>query len=112
MKTRAGLTVDRITQAAAALADEVGFEAVTLSALARSFGVKDASLYSHVKNLQDVRASARHRHVLAQDRRGGALGAPAVAPHQGFPGPVTGGATGRDAPCRAGPAARHSPHFM
>ncbi|MBU6533249.1 TetR/AcrR family transcriptional regulator [Streptomyces sp. NPDC057245] len=55
MKTRPGLTVDKIAQAAAALADEVGFEGVTLSALARSFGVKDASLYSHVKNIQDVR---------------------------------------------------------
>jgi AcrR family transcriptional regulator len=41
--------------AAAHLADEVGFENVSLSALARGFGVKDASLYSHVKNLQDLR---------------------------------------------------------
>lgn len=52
---RAGLTVDRITVAAAELADEVGFEKVSLSALARQFGVKDASLYSHVRNLQDLR---------------------------------------------------------
>ena len=52
---RAGLTPDRIVVAAADLADEVGFENVTLSALARHFGVKDASLYSHVKNLQDLR---------------------------------------------------------
>jgi AcrR family transcriptional regulator len=52
---RAGLTVDRVVEAAADLADEVGFEKVTLSALARHFGVKDASLYSHVKNLQDLR---------------------------------------------------------
>ncbi|WP_326575506.1 WHG domain-containing protein [Streptomyces sp. NBC_00487] len=52
---RAGLTVDRVVEAAADLADEVGFERVTLSALARHFGVKDASLYSHVKNLQDLR---------------------------------------------------------
>jgi AcrR family transcriptional regulator len=52
---RAGLTPDRLVAAAADLADEVGFENVTLSALARRFGVKDASLYSHVKNLQDLR---------------------------------------------------------
>jgi AcrR family transcriptional regulator len=52
---RAGLTPDRIVAAAADLADEVGFENVSLSALARGFGVKDASLYSHVKNLQDLR---------------------------------------------------------
>jgi AcrR family transcriptional regulator len=52
---RAGLTPDRITAAAADLADEVGFDHVSLSALARHFGVKDASLYSHVRNLQDLR---------------------------------------------------------
>lgn len=52
---RAGITADRLTAAAADLADEVGFENVTLSALARRFGVKDASLYSHVKNLQELR---------------------------------------------------------
>ncbi|MGY6021201.1 TetR/AcrR family transcriptional regulator [Streptomyces spinosirectus] len=52
---RAGLTPDRIVATAADLADEVGFENVSLSALARHFGVKDASLYSHVRNLQDLR---------------------------------------------------------
>ncbi|GAA2497107.1 TetR/AcrR family transcriptional regulator [Streptomyces longisporus] len=52
---RAGLTPARIVAAAADLADEVGFENVTLSALARHFGVKDASLYSHVRNLDDLR---------------------------------------------------------
>ncbi|WP_404962149.1 TetR/AcrR family transcriptional regulator [Streptomyces sp. 147326] len=56
MAARVGLTADRVTRAAAALADEVGFDHVTVSALARSFGVKDASLYSHVKNVQDLRA--------------------------------------------------------
>ncbi|MET8243949.1 TetR-like C-terminal domain-containing protein [Streptomyces sp. NPDC005202] len=52
---RAGLTTDRVVAAAAALADEAGFENVTISALARHFGVRDASLYSHVRNLQDLR---------------------------------------------------------
>ncbi|MEU1401056.1 TetR-like C-terminal domain-containing protein [Streptomyces sp. NPDC005728] len=52
---RAGLTVDRLVAAAADLADEAGFENVSLSALARRFGVKDASLYSHVRNLNDLR---------------------------------------------------------
>ncbi|MFD9124861.1 TetR/AcrR family transcriptional regulator [Kitasatospora sp. NPDC059571] len=52
---RAGLTAERVVLAAAELADEVGFENVTVSALARGFGVKDASLYSHVRNLQDLR---------------------------------------------------------
>jgi AcrR family transcriptional regulator len=53
---RVGLTADRLVEAAADLADEVGFENVTVSALARQFGVKDASLYSHVRNVQDLRA--------------------------------------------------------
>ncbi|MCX4765767.1 WHG domain-containing protein [Streptomyces sp. NBC_01275] len=52
---RAGLSTDRLVEAAAELADEAGFDGVTLSALARRFGVKDASLYSHVRNLQDLR---------------------------------------------------------
>ncbi|GAB2716458.1 TetR/AcrR family transcriptional regulator [Streptomyces bullii] len=52
---RAGLTSDRIVVAAADLADAIGFENVTVSALARHFGVRDASLYSHIRNLQDLR---------------------------------------------------------
>lgn len=55
MAPRAGLTADRLTEAAADLADEIGFENVTLAALAKHFGVKDASLYSHVRSLQDLR---------------------------------------------------------
>ncbi|MFD8249150.1 TetR/AcrR family transcriptional regulator [Nocardia sp. NPDC059691] len=56
MMARAGLTADRITRAAADLADEIGLENVTMSAVAKKFGVQDASLYSHVKNLRDLRA--------------------------------------------------------
>ncbi|MFF6994442.1 TetR/AcrR family transcriptional regulator [Streptomyces sp. NPDC008313] len=52
---RVGLTADRLVLAAADLADEVGFENVTVSALARRFGVKDASLYSHVRSLRELR---------------------------------------------------------
>ncbi|CAL9340516.1 TetR/AcrR family transcriptional regulator [Streptomyces sp. Tu 3180] len=52
---RAGLTAERLTRAGADLADEVGFEQVTVSELARRFDVKVASLYSHVKNSQDLR---------------------------------------------------------
>jgi AcrR family transcriptional regulator len=53
---RAGLTVQRLTVAAADLADEVGFESVTLSALARRFDVKVASLYSHLTSSADLRS--------------------------------------------------------
>ncbi|MFE7929034.1 TetR/AcrR family transcriptional regulator [Streptomyces sp. NPDC057456] len=52
---RVGLTTDRLVEAAAELADEVGFDKVSISALARRFGVKDASLYSHVRNLRELR---------------------------------------------------------
>jgi AcrR family transcriptional regulator len=52
---RAGLTADRLTLAGAELADEVGFDQVTVSALARRFDVKVASLYSHVKSSQDLK---------------------------------------------------------
>ncbi|SDW69274.1 WHG domain-containing protein [Amycolatopsis xylanica] len=71
---RAGLTAQRLTEAAAELADEVGFENVTVSALARRFGVKDASLYSHVRNARDlrVRTSALALAELA-DRAAAAL---------------------------------------
>ncbi|GAA3713258.1 TetR-like C-terminal domain-containing protein [Nonomuraea antimicrobica] len=52
---RAGVTPERLTLAAAELADEIGFQNVTASALARRFGVKPAALYAHVKDLQDLR---------------------------------------------------------
>ncbi len=52
---RVGLNTERLTVAGAELADEVGFDKVTVSALARRFGVKDASLYSHVKNSHHLR---------------------------------------------------------
>lgn len=55
MSPRAGLTTDRLVRAGADLADEVGFDQVTVSALAKQFDVKVASLYSHLKGSQDLR---------------------------------------------------------
>ncbi|MFF9157218.1 TetR/AcrR family transcriptional regulator [Streptomyces sp. NPDC014846] len=52
---RVGLTTERLVRAGAELADEVGFDQVTVSALARRFDVKVASLYSHLRNSQDLR---------------------------------------------------------
>ncbi|MDX3310247.1 TetR/AcrR family transcriptional regulator [Streptomyces sp. NPDC054884] len=52
---RVGLTTERLVRAGAELADEAGFEEVTVSALARRFDVRVASLYSHVKNSRDLR---------------------------------------------------------
>ncbi len=52
---RAGVTTEGLTRAAAEVADEIGFENVTVAALARRFGVRDASLYSHIRNARDLR---------------------------------------------------------
>ncbi|MEU2506525.1 TetR/AcrR family transcriptional regulator [Streptomyces sp. NPDC007863] len=63
---RAGLTADRVTAVAAELADEAGFDRLTMSQLARRLGVKDASLYAHVRNLNDLRGRIA---LLAADEK-------------------------------------------
>lgn len=55
MSPRAGLTTARVVDAAADLAEEIGFDKLTLSAVARRLGVKDPSLYVHIRNLHDLR---------------------------------------------------------
>jgi AcrR family transcriptional regulator len=52
---RAGLTSARVALAAAELADEVGLDQVTLTALAKHFGVATPSLYTHVRSTADLR---------------------------------------------------------
>jgi AcrR family transcriptional regulator len=52
---RAGLTSERVVRAGVELADEAGFEQVTVSAVARSFEVKVPSLYSHVQSTNDLK---------------------------------------------------------
>ncbi|MDX3609815.1 TetR family transcriptional regulator, partial [Streptomyces sp. FL06-04B] len=52
---RPGLAAERVVRAGAELADEIGFERVTPSELARKLGIKTASLYSHVKNAHDLK---------------------------------------------------------
>ncbi|GAA2082431.1 TetR-like C-terminal domain-containing protein [Streptomyces albiaxialis] len=52
---RAGLSAEVLARGGAELADEEGFEAVTVSALARRFDVKVASLYSHLRNSQELK---------------------------------------------------------
>lgn len=51
---RAGLTSQGVIDAAAALADEHGIDAVTLAALAGRLGVKPPSLYKHVDGLEAI----------------------------------------------------------
>lgn len=52
---RAGITVDRLVALGADLADAEGLDAVTVTALARHFDVRPASLYSHVTGTEDLR---------------------------------------------------------
>ena len=52
---RAGLTAERLVTAGAELADTDGFEAVTVSAVARHFDVRSASVYSHLASSDDLR---------------------------------------------------------
>ncbi|SER23700.1 TetR/AcrR family transcriptional regulator [Microlunatus flavus] len=53
---RASLSTSAVVAAGAELADEVGFEVVTLSAVARRLGVQTASLYNHVRDRAELLA--------------------------------------------------------
>ncbi|MFI8339283.1 TetR/AcrR family transcriptional regulator [Streptomyces sp. NPDC085639] len=63
---RAGLTAERVTVAGAELADEVGLDRVSMAQVARRLGVKDASLYAHVRSLEDLRGRIA---LLAADEK-------------------------------------------
>ncbi|MGW6318891.1 TetR/AcrR family transcriptional regulator [Streptomyces sp. NPDC055099] len=63
---RARLTAERVTLAGAELADEAGLDQVTMSQVARRLGVKDASLYTHVRGLEDLRGRIA---LLAADEK-------------------------------------------
>lgn len=51
---RTALSRDRVVQAAVALADEQGIDALTMRELARRLRVEAASLYNHVKGKDDI----------------------------------------------------------
>jgi AcrR family transcriptional regulator len=51
---RAGLAPSSVTEAAAALVDEVGFENLSMGLLAERLGVKTPSLYKHVASQADL----------------------------------------------------------
>ena len=51
---RAGLTGDDVVASAAGLADEIGFQGVTMGLLADRLGVRPPSLYKHVGGLADL----------------------------------------------------------
>jgi AcrR family transcriptional regulator len=52
---RTGITLERLTLVAAELADEIGFDNLTLSAVARRLGVRDPSLYAHIRNARELK---------------------------------------------------------
>lgn len=72
---RAGVTRERIAAEAAELADEVGLEAVTLSAIAQRLGVSGPAMYKHVAGVDALR---RDLAVLAVGELTAALTAAAV----------------------------------
>lgn len=68
---RAGLTPASVTEAGAALADEVGLENLGMGSLAERLGCRPPSLYKHVGGLGDL----THRiGVLAMDQMADAVG--------------------------------------
>jgi AcrR family transcriptional regulator len=73
---RAGLTPAAVVDAAAALADAGGLEALTLARIAAAVGVRTPSLYNHVASLEDVRRRLALRAVagLGDAMRGAAVG--------------------------------------
>lgn len=66
---RAGLTPDAVVDAAAAIADRDGLEAVTLARLAADLGVRSPSLYKHIDGLDAVRRALAVRGVAEANRR-------------------------------------------
>lgn len=55
MSPRAGLTLQKVIETAADIADTSGMQEVTLSVLAKRLGVRSPSLYNHVSSLHDIR---------------------------------------------------------
>ncbi|UQU62681.1 WHG domain-containing protein [Couchioplanes caeruleus] len=51
---RAGLTATAVTEAAAALVDEIGFEQLSMGLLAERLGIRTPSLYKHVAGQADL----------------------------------------------------------
>ncbi|KAE8763678.1 TetR/AcrR family transcriptional regulator [Georgenia thermotolerans] len=52
---RAGLTPERVVELGCAVADDVGWDGLTLAAVAQRAGVRLPSLYKHVANVEDLR---------------------------------------------------------
>lgn len=61
MAPRAGLTSDRVVDAAMVLADDEGLDRITLARVAGKLGVKPPSLYEHIDGLEGLRSELRIR---------------------------------------------------
>lgn len=72
---RAGLTPDIVVAEAAAVADEAGYERLTLAAVAARLGVALPSLYKHVRGMEGLQTGLA---VLATRELGAALSGAAV----------------------------------
>ncbi|MDQ6784925.1 MAG: WHG domain-containing protein [Actinomycetota bacterium] len=72
---RAGLSTDVVVAEAARVADEVGFDRLTLAAVAERLGVRLPSLYKHIAGLDELR---RRLAVLAVSGLGDAITTAAV----------------------------------
>ncbi len=72
---RRGLTRERVIEAALAVADADGLEAVTIARLAADLGVRPPSLYNHIAGREDL---LRALTVRSLQDAGAALGAAAV----------------------------------
>jgi AcrR family transcriptional regulator len=55
MGTKAGLSPELVHDAAAAIADKKGLDAVTLASVAETLGIRSPSLYVHVAGLQGLK---------------------------------------------------------
>ena len=77
---RAGLSREVVVTEAAELADEQGYENLTLAALAQRLGVATPSLYKHVKGADDLQ---RGLTALATRELGGAMGTAAMGRARG-----------------------------
>ena len=61
MAARVGLSREDVIGVAVALADEQGFDAVTISQVARKLGVRSQSIYAHVDGLAGLRREVQLR---------------------------------------------------
>ena len=62
---KAGLDLTTVLDTAEAVVDRVGWDALTMSALARELGVRAPSLYHHVKSIEAVRGELQARTLAA-----------------------------------------------